>query len=303
VIVPPRWTTAEFVAAAEIAKQRFRDERLVEPLEAYLDVFEDVQSRMEDLLETTVDLSRLREMAVDVMLDRRLFEAARYLAGPPISTDDLKVLAEANLTARSLGRDPDEATRAVEIILTALDRRRFPWVGEDREPSEAERTAAAVASGAMIAARRVMTSRAHQSKTGQEQAVRDRLTEAGMTGVLPRTISNMDQAPGHGEFCIRECTVGTRKSDVPVRLYDGRLQPIECKVSNSSTNSIKRLNNDAAVKAETWISEFGTRNVVPTALLSGVFKVRNLEQAQDRGLTIFWAHDLDRLIDFIESTR
>jgi hypothetical protein len=43
--------------------------------------------------------------------------------------------------------------------------------------------------------------------------------------------------------------------------------------------------------------------MVPAAVLSGVFKVRNLEQAQERGLSIFWAHDLDRLVRFINATR
>ncbi len=97
--------------------------------------------------------------------------------------------------------------------------------------------------------------------------------------------------------------VGSRKADLTIRLFDGRLMPLECKVSNSSTNSIKRLNNDAAVKAKTWIAEFGSRQIVPAAVLSGVFKVRNLEQAQEDGLSTFWAHDLDRLVEFILSTR
>ena len=79
--------------------------------------------------------------------------------------------------------------------------------------------------------------------------------------------------------------------------------PIECKVSNSSTNSVKRLNNDAEVNASIWQREFGTRQIVPVAVLSGVFKVHNLEQAQTGGLTLFWAHKLDDMRAFIESTR
>lgn len=70
--------------------------------------------------------------------------------------------------------------------------------------------------------------------------------------------------------------------------------------SNSATNSIKRLNNDAAIKAESWIEEFGTTGVVPAAVLSGVYKISNLESAQDRGLTIFWAHDLSLLMNWIQ---
>jgi hypothetical protein len=79
--------------------------------------------------------------------------------------------------------------------------------------------------------------------------------------------------------------------------------PIECKVSNSSTNSVKRLNNDAAVKAVRWRERFGEAGVVPTAVLSGVYKLHNLEQAQERGLTLFWAHDLGQLTEWIRRTK
>jgi hypothetical protein len=79
--------------------------------------------------------------------------------------------------------------------------------------------------------------------------------------------------------------------------------PIECKVSNSALNSVKRLNNDAAVKAEVWRTDFGRRQVVPTAVLSGVYKLRHLTEAQDRDLTLFWAHDLQRMLEWIEQTR
>jgi hypothetical protein len=68
--------------------------------------------------------------------------------------------------------------------------------------------------------------------------------------------------------------------------------PIECKVSNSALNSVKRINNDAAAKAVEWLKTFGTNQVVPTAVISGVFKVNNLLQAQEAGLTLFWARDL-----------
>jgi hypothetical protein len=78
---------------------------------------------------------------------------------------------------------------------------------------------------------------------------------------------------------------------------------IECKVFNSSINSIKRLLGDAAAKAEAWLRDFGTLQVVPTAVLSGVYKRAHLEQAQRRGLTLYWAHRLHDLVDWIERCR
>ena len=43
--------------------------------------------------------------------------------------------------------------------------------------------------------------------------------------------------------------------------------------------------------------------MVPAAMLAGVFKVLNLVQAQKRGLSLFWAHDVAKLGEFITSTR
>jgi hypothetical protein len=78
--------------------------------------------------------------------------------------------------------------------------------------------------------------------------------------------------------------------------------PIECKVSNSATNSVKRINNDAAAKAVRWASDFGELQVLSTAVIAGVFKVSNLLQAQSSKLTLFWAHDLKKMKKFIEET-
>ena len=97
--------------------------------------------------------------------------------------------------------------------------------------------------------------------------------------------------------------LGTRKADVVARLWDGRILAIECKVSNSQLNSIKRLTNDTAVKARVWIEDFGRANVVPCAMLAGVFGLRHLKDSQDRGLTLFWSHSPEELITFIEATR
>lgn len=274
-----------------------------EPLEQYLDAFDEYRGTVEDLLEATVDLSQLADLAVDVVSDPAFQEALRYLAGPPISQADLKTLADVeSLAASRIRADPEIARRIVETVLLGLDRRRFSWVAEGREPAPAEREAAALASAALWASQRISTNRRMEGKAEQEAAVRDRLTEAGFEEVSARPIRNLSEAPGPGEFC-RETIFGSRKADLVVALWDGRKMPLECKVSGSELNSIKRLNNDAAVKAETWLREFGSLSVVSAAVLAGVFKRRHLIYAQERGLTLWWAHKLDALAEWVEETR
>lgn len=285
------------------AIEEFRRDRMEEPLEDYLEAFDEYMGATEELLEATVDLSDLEGQALHVLSDPGLTEALRYLAGPPISLDDLKTLASApSLNVRRLKNDPSLVRRIVQTVLIGLDRQRFPWVLEGREPSEAERSAAVLASAALMATRRVGTKRRNAGKAEQEERVEAALLGAGMKKVPTRNITNLALAPGIGEFC-RESMLGNRKADFVVRLWDQRVMPLECKVSNSATNSVKRLNNDAAVKAEVWRQDFGARQVVPAAVLSGVYKLHNLEDAQSRGLSLFWAHDLDVMLQWVEATR
>lgn len=254
-------------------------------------------------MESTVDLAELGDHALSILTDSRMFEAFRYLAGPPISLDDLKVLADAKTISPSrLTADPVLVKRLVDIVLLGLDRRRFPWVTESREPTESEKSAAIVASAALVAAQRVATDRRSEGKTEQERRVEEMLLTERFEKVPTRPVNTLADAPALGQFC-RECVLVTRKADLLVGLWDGRLMPIECKVSNSSTNSIKRLNNDAAIKAEFWRKDLGEVNVVPTAVLSGVYALKHLVEVQRRGLTVFWAHDLSKLAAWIESTR
>jgi hypothetical protein len=301
-VQPPRWSSEQLEAGRLEAERLFREERMQEPLEQYLEAFDVYRGAVEDLLEATVDLTMIDDAALDILTDPALLRALRYLAGPPISEDDLKTLAEASLAPKKLRDDPEMAKRVIETILIGLDRQRFPWVVEEREPDASERSAATLASAALMATQHASTLRRSEGKERQEEAVRQALEDDEFEQVPTRTISTLSDAPGSGEFCA-ECMFGGRKADFVIGLWDGRKMPLECKVSNSATNSVKRLNNDAAAKATVWIREFGTAQTVPAAMLSGVFKRHNLEQAQHSDLTLFWAHDLDRFIEWIESTR
>ncbi len=300
---PPRWDEQRLEADRQVAIQEFRDERLSESLSVYLENFARYRAGIERLLDTTADLSTLAAQASDVLADQDLLYVSRYLAGPPLSSDDLQTLSDVSLAPSRIRSDPEGARGVVEMILRVLDRERFAWVSERRAPSPAERRAAVVATAALIASQRARTSRMNEAPQQQESLVKSRLAAHDFIEEDPRPIPNTFAAPAPGRF-TGECVVGeSRKADVVVRLWDGRLMPIECKVSNSEVNSIKRLTNDAAVKARVWIEDLGRSNVVPAAVLSGVFGLPHLMEAQERGLTLFWAHSLDALLSFIAETR
>lgn len=301
-VSPPLWSEDQLEEAAGEAIRLFREVRMQEPLEQYLEQFESYRDAVENLIESTVDLRLLRDQAVELLVEPDVLTSIRYLASPAISADDLMVLAEAKLSPTRLREDPEMAARVIDTVMLGLDRMRFPWVSEDRDATAAEREVAVIATAALIATQKVQTFRRNDAKTEQEEAVAARLKQEGFAQVPARSVNNISNLPAVGEFCS-EALFGTRKADLIVRLWDGRAMPLECKVSNSATNSVKRLNNDAAVKAKVWLEEFGTSTVVPGAVLSGVFKVHNLASAQADRLTLFWAHDLDAMADFIQSTR
>ncbi|MEO5958272.1 MAG: XamI family restriction endonuclease, partial [Opitutaceae bacterium] len=200
-----------------------------------------------------------------------------------------------------LSADPTKLRKVFAVIEQTIDPYRFPWVLERRAPTASEKSAALLASSVLLAAQRMSTARRGDGKSTQEASVKEYLRSLKYREVPRGSISTIVEGPKKGEFS-GESMLGSRKADVILRLNDTRIMPIECKVSNSALNSVKRINNDAAAKAVDWLKTFGTNQVVPTAVIAGVFKVSNLIQAQDAGLTLFWAHDLAKLGRFIGST-
>ena len=254
-------------------------------------------------MEETVDLTQLEGSALSILSDGRKREVFRYLTGPPVSEDDLKVLMQAkSLAPVRLKENPELLARVVLFMRDWHDRRRFPWVNDEWTPTEQDQKAAILATTALLAMRRVETLRRNEGRKLQEERVELQLLGTQYKKVKRRRIKVLSEAPKPGEFC-RESFLGNRKADFVVGIWDGRTLAVECKVSNSSTNSVKRLNNDAVVKAETWREDFGKSQVVSAAVLTGVFASHNLEDAQNRGLALFWAHNLKAMTSWIASTK
>src|SRR5207245_572448 len=110
-IAAPKWNESELAADRTRSIELFRQERMHEPLEDYLEAFEKYQGAVEHLLETSVDLLKLDNAAISILTDKNLLQAFRYLPGPPISQDDLKTLSEAVLSPGKLRSDAPMARR------------------------------------------------------------------------------------------------------------------------------------------------------------------------------------------------
>lgn len=170
-VTPPEWTTDQLDEARRTSIESFRRERVSEPLEQYLSYYQESREAIETILELTVDLQDVRQHAVDILSDSYLVDTVRYLASPPISRDDLETVADVTLAPTLLTQMPDRAERLLDVILMGLDRERFPWLGEGRDATEAERNTAIVSTAAMRAFRQVETWRRNEGKNSQEQSV------------------------------------------------------------------------------------------------------------------------------------
>ena len=278
-------------------------------------LYEAFFAKFAQIFRATID--QLPEMAADpvdpaliasLVTGRDQQKAFRYLTAPPISEDDLKALADTTLAPSILAADVELAKRIRDTVMSILDPHRFPWMAPARrakgeKPTKEEIERAVIASAVLAAAREVETHRRATSQEGQEQAVKDVLTANGFTEVAVREIPMLTAAPNPGEFCGETRLAGTR-ADVVARLLDGRVMAIECKVSNSSVNSYKRIVHDTGGKAATWYRALGDAQVVPAAVMSGVFSVANLENVQNNmRVALYWQQRLQDLADFVLTAR
>jgi len=113
-VQPPYWDEQRLDADRMLAIRQFRDKRVSESLDAYLASFAQFRAAIERLLNTTHDLTNLADQASSVLSDEEFLYAVRYLTGPPVSTDDLRILADAQVTPAALTSDPEAARRVVE---------------------------------------------------------------------------------------------------------------------------------------------------------------------------------------------
>jgi hypothetical protein len=297
-LAPPRSTEKQLENDRLEALAAFITERGQEGTKAYQATFDEIEPVVRRLFEATADL---RDFRGDVFRNNPEFlPAARYLAGPPISADDLETLVGGRLGRRA--PSPDVAGRVAGVLRSAWDPIRFPWLAEERGPRGGERLSAIRWTTGIWAIERLRTQRRTESSRRQESAVAGALINAGFEeGPRLRIIDMLDALP-RGTF-TREVTLAGSKCDIPVRLHDGRLLALECKVSNSALNSVKRLIRETGGKARAWRNAFGLQ-AITGAVLAGVYKLGNLLDAQENyGIAIFWELRLRALQQFVAQAR
>ena len=102
-LAPPRWSADAFERDVAAAVDSFRREREQEPAGHYPAYVDECLRTLEELIELTVDLSQLRERAVEVVTAPHLLEALRFVAVYRVDCDAAQWSGRAAL--RALGGD------------------------------------------------------------------------------------------------------------------------------------------------------------------------------------------------------
>lgn len=288
---PPRWTPEEIEIGCRTAIQEMVRRRLADGGSSYRELFEEKLAELTALFAASADLLEIELVAGA----RQHGDALRYVAGPPVSADDLEVLLTGPYYA-----EKTKAEATASLVRSFIDPLRFPWVPARRPPTASERRAALRWTAGLWSVQRTRTDRGSRESHEQETRVRALVEEAGYKlQDQPRTVERLDQIE-IGRF-TKEIVLAVAKCDTAVRLRDGRLLAIECKVSNSETNSVKRLLREVGGKAGQWQQVFGEQ-VVTAAVLRGVFKPATVLAAQnDHNVAIVWEHSLAPLAVFLQA--
>jgi len=137
---PSVWSNTELAENAQKALEEFVERRLAEPGGKYL---AHVRARRSAIVRLFKLLANIDPAAPDpetvrfILLDDGLFDALRYVAGPPVSEDDLGVLVTRDVKGfnkATLKSDDSLSVAVMKLICKLSDPFRFPWVVAAAEP-------------------------------------------------------------------------------------------------------------------------------------------------------------------------
>jgi hypothetical protein len=220
----------------------------------------------------------------------------RHMLAPPISQDQLRILCPTWSKSSEIKSTPLSINVAVAVA--DVFRSRFDLDLFDRLAAARNKPADAIAILAapivnLIAFQRTSTQSRGKSAGEQENSVIELLEAQGWTKLKTVPIREPATIPPKS-FMYKTRFAAENGSyqevDIACGLSRTSVLAMECKVTNDETNSVKRI-NDIIKKADAWQRHWGNF-VVTAALLQGVIKDSDVQRLADRGVEVFWSHDL-----------
>ena len=169
------WSEDELREASAAAVEHFIESRLSEPTRKYEELLAQSVGKVTELFDLSGDLRSLNGRLFAE--NPSLVDAVRFIAGPPISQDDLKTLTGVKPPRTSLAEE--DGDKIARVVLRALDQMRFPWVRGDRCARRAERQTAIKWTAGVWAVELIRTWRRSDASKTQETAIAELLKSAG----------------------------------------------------------------------------------------------------------------------------
>lgn len=230
--------------------------------------------------------------------------ALRHFLAPPISQDQFKLICP-EWTKNSENKQTKLAQAradAVEIeFMKRLSRRLAPWLRSARSPTLEELSSTIGSIAPLIANQKVATARRKRLSEMQELAVVEILAARNWTKVKSDLVTTSGGLPAQHFMHKARFASGPNENqevDIACGLGGTIVLAMECKVTNDTTNSVKRI-NDVLKKAAAWKAHWGSF-VKPAALLQGVIKTGDVPRLLDSDVEVFWAHHLDKFAAWID---
>lgn len=245
----------------------------------------------------------LADIAGALRVGGRHMLVLRQMLAPPLSQDQFAIVCTAyNKSAENGDRhlSVEIAEQVAQAFLAMRDIRLLKWLSETRPPTEEEVRHVVYAVTRLLAAQLHLTAKRTASSTVQEEAVVELLSAKNWER-LPSRLVDRGAVLGARQFMKKTrfaTTTRPQEVDIACGLGATMVLAMECKVSNDTTNSVKRV-NDVLKKATAWREHWGSF-VQPAALLQGTIGYKDVQRLVHAGVTVFWSHDLPRFERWID---
>lgn len=228
----------------------------------------------------------------------------RSLMAPPASQDQYALAVAAYSKSAENTARPLAVEKAEKLALdfsARRDRVLTSWLDQQRQPTPDELARTFARAVTILAQQALSTGLRNNAADRQERDAIAILAARGWQEARDIAIAEPSDLPER-HFARKtrvKAGLAYQEVDIACRLKGGYLLAMECKVTNDTTNSTKRI-NDIVKKANAWRAEFGTR-VKTAALLQGVIKPADVDRLSELGIDVYWSHDLDAFGAWIEA--
>ncbi|MGY4397202.1 hypothetical protein ACVWZA_002393 [Sphingomonas sp. UYAg733] len=257
-----------------------------------------------EIIRTLLETNYLRDVYGVLTTSGRHILVLRHLFAPPISQDQLKLVAP--LYPKQAEKKKSKLSKAAaqqfaDAFYARRDHYLTPWLDTNHNPTRSQVKRIIDTLTPMISSQIFNTVRRNRMSDEQELALENLLISKGWSKLPSVTLespSDLRSLHYMRKTKCRSSKTATKEVDIACGITPKLILAMECKVSNDGTNSVKRV-NDVMDKVKSWNDTWATF-IQTAALLQGVVLYKDVARMLNGGVKVFWSHDLSELSDWLD---